>query len=73
MLAMRMLETSARDTFNGIPKGENSNAWDVVPGVWRPKVGGIKRAVLSKVTKAVLSDVGLEVLAGLDAFVAHGG
>lgn len=73
VLAVRMLETSARDTFKGIPKNENGNSWDVVPGVWRPKVGGVRRAVLSKAMKVVLGGVGREVITGLEAFVAHGG
>lgn len=73
VLGLRMLETSARDTFKGIPKNEGGNAWEVVPGVWRPKVGGVKRAVLTKIVNAVLKDAGREVLNGLEAFVVHGG
>lgn len=73
MLAVRMLETSARDTFKGVPKNEGGHEWDVVPGVWRPKVGGVKRAVLTKVIKAVLGDVGREVIGSLEAFAVQGG
>lgn len=73
ILAVRMLETSARDTFKGVPRNEGGNDWDVVPGVWRPKVGGVKRAVLTKVMKAVLGDVGKETVGSLEAFVVQGG
>lgn len=73
VLAVRMLETSARDTFKGIPRNENGNSWETVPGVWRPKVGGVKRAVMSNVVDAVLGDAGREVLNGLEGFVVQGG
>lgn len=73
VLAIRMLETGARDTFKGVPRKEGGNSWDVVPGVWRPKVGGIKRDVLRKVIKAVLGEVGKDVVGGLEAFTIQSG
>ena len=73
VLAVRMLETNARDTFKGVARHEGGNEWEVVPGVWRPKVGGVKRAVLAKVMKAVLGDVGKEVIGSLEAFIVQGG
>lgn len=73
VLAVRMLETSARDTFKGVPRAEGGNEWDVVPGVWKPKVGGVKRGVFSSVVRAVLGSVGKEVVGSLEAFVVQGG
>lgn len=73
ILAVRMLETNARDTFRGVPRVEGTNEWDIVPGVWKPKIGGVKRAVLMKVLKAVVGDLGREVMAGLEAFLVHEG
>lgn len=71
VLAARMLETSARDTFKGVPRNGNANEWDVVPGVWKPKVGGVKRAVFTKVVTAVVEGVGREVVGSLEAFVVQ--
>lgn len=73
ILAVRMLETGARDTFKGVPRKEGGNEWDVVPGVWRPKTGGVKREVLRRVTKIVLGEVGRDVVGGLEAFVVQSG
>lgn len=73
VLAVRMLETGARDTFKGVPRKEGGNDWDVVPGVWRPKVGGVKRDVLRKVMKMVLGEVGMDVVGGLEAFAVQSG
>lgn len=73
VLAVRMLETGARDTFKGVPRKEGGNEWDVVPGVWRPKVGGVKREVLKKVMRVVLGEVGRDIVGGLEAFVVQGG
>lgn len=71
VLAIRMLGTNARDTFKGVPRREGGNEWDVVPGVWRPRVGGVKREVTKKVTGLVLADVGKDIVSGLDAFVVN--
>lgn len=73
VLAVRMLETSARDTFKGVPRNEGVNEWDVVPGVWKPKVGGIKRSVFMSVVKEVLGSVGKEVVGSLEAFIVQEG
>jgi exosome complex component RRP42 len=70
ILATRMINTPARDTMKGVPMaGEVQNGEDV-PGVWRPRVGGIKRAVLKKAVNAVIGDgVARDVLGALDGFL----
>lgn len=81
ILAVRSLETPARDTMKGVPRdavaatanegGQVSGTTDaVIPGVWKPKVGGVKRAVLMEVAKVIVGGgVGAEVLEGLDGFL----
>ncbi|KAK5070441.1 Exosome complex component rrp42 [Lithohypha guttulata] len=73
VLAVRMLETSARDTFRGVARSDGVNEWDIVPGVWRPKVGGVKRGTYMRVVKDVLGSVGKEVIGSLEAFVIQAG
>lgn len=73
IVAVRMLQTSARNTFKGVPRSEGGNEWDEVPGVWKSKVGGIKRSALSKATKIILADVGKEVIGSLEAFMISEG
>lgn len=73
IVAIRMLQTSARNTSKGVPRNEGGNEWDEVPGVWKSKVGGIKRSVLSKATTAILADVGKEVVGSLEAFMISEG
>ncbi|KAK5081244.1 Exosome complex component rrp42 [Lithohypha guttulata] len=73
VLAVRMLETSARDTFRGVARNDGVNEWDIVPGVWRPKVGGVKRGTYMRVVKDVLGSVGKEVIGSLEAFVIQAG
>jgi exosome complex component RRP42 len=73
VLATRLIDTPARDTMKGVPKDldyEQQSKSDV-QGVWRPKIGGIKRNVLKNVVKLILSEgVAREVMQGLDGFVA---
>jgi exosome complex component RRP42 len=73
ILATRMINTPARDTMKGVPmSGEAQDGVDV-PGVWRPRVGGIKRAVLKKAVNAVIGDsVARDVLEALDGFLEAG-
>lgn len=73
MLGVRTLETSARSTFKGVPKAEGTKEWESIPGVWKPKAGGIKRSALTKVLAGVAASVGKEVVAGLDAFALRSG
>ncbi|ETN37690.1 uncharacterized protein HMPREF1541_07313 [Cyphellophora europaea CBS 101466] len=71
ILATRMIDTPARDTMKGVPKdGEPDQQMTMeVQGVWRPKVGGIKRNVLKNIVKLVLSGgVAQDVMRGLDKF-----
>lgn len=77
VLATRMIDTPARDTMKGVPKdgtageGQQQQAAMDVQGVWKPKLGGIKRNVLKNVVKLVLSGgVANEVMQGLDGFVS---
>ena len=70
MLAMRMIDTPARDTMKGVPKSGVSEEGVDVPGVWKPRVGGMKRAVLKSVVKSILTEgVAEDVMKGLDGFV----
>ena len=70
MLALRMIDTPARDTMKGVPKAGAAEEGVDVPGVWKPRVGGIKRAVLKNVVKAVLTGgVAEDVMKGLDGFL----
>lgn len=70
MLALRMIDTPARDTMKGVPKAGAAEEGLEVPGVWKPGVGGIKRAVLKVVVKAVLTGgVAEDVMKGLDGFL----
>lgn len=73
IVAVRMLQTSARNTFKGVPRAEGGNEWDDVPGVWKSKIGGIKRSVLSKATRLILTNVGKEVIGSLEAFMIQAG
>lgn len=74
ILAVRMIETPARDTMRGVPaSGENIEGQEV-PGVWSPKLGGIKRSLLKNVMKVVLGEdgrkgVAKEVVDGLQGFL----
>ena len=78
ILAIRTIETPARDTMKGAPASGEAVEGEVVPGVWRPRVGGLKRDVLKRVIKAVVGRAGLdgvnegparEVFDGLEVFL----
>jgi exosome complex component RRP42 len=74
ILAVRMIETPARDTMKGVPAlGESEEGQDV-PGVWKPRLGGVKRSLLKDVTKVVMGEdgkggVAREVVDGLEGFL----
>jgi exosome complex component RRP42 len=75
LLAVRMVDTPARDTMTGVQTGEMEQEVEPpapvdVPGVWNPRVGGIKRAVLKNVVRTVITDgVARDVMAALDGFL----
>lgn len=74
--SIRTINPPSRDTFSGEPINNSSQADDTgaVPGVWRPKVGGVKRSVLKEAIKTVLGSenrhgVAKEVFDGLEGFL----
>lgn len=70
MLAMRMVDTPARDTMKGVPRSGDISEGRDVPGVWKPRVGGVKRAILKNVVKTVFEGgVAAEVMSGLEGFL----
>jgi exosome complex component RRP42 len=76
ILALRTLDTAARDTMPGVPRDEavDMNQGEKVEGVWRPKTGGVKRSVLGKIVKTVVGGDGVpgvagDVLKGLEGFL----
>ncbi len=75
ILAIRTIETPARDTMRGVPASGAGVEGDLVPGVWRPRVGGVKREVLKRLVRAVVGDgaadlgVAREVFNGLETFL----
>ena len=70
MLSMRTIETPARDTMKGVPRAGDVHEGRDVPGVWKPRLGGIKRQVLKDVVKNVLSGgVAEDVMNGLEGFL----
>ena len=74
ILAMRMIETPARDTMKGVPASGESEEGQEVPGVWRPKLGGVKRSLLKDMMRLVMGEdgkggVAREVVDGLEGFL----
>jgi exosome complex component RRP42 len=75
ILAVRMIETPARDTMKGVPASGEEAEGEVVPGVWRPRVGGVKRELLKRVVRVVVGGdegeggVAREVFEGLEGFL----
>jgi exosome complex component RRP42 len=79
ILAVRMIETPARDTMKGVPASGEAVEGELVPGVWRPRVGGVKRDILKRVISAVVggsdgidgenAGVAREVFDGLEGFL----
>ncbi|KAG8531107.1 uncharacterized protein KY384_004464 [Bacidia gigantensis] len=82
VLGIRTLDPPARGSASsfaalaqqsGQPGGEGGGNEDE-EGVWRPKVGGMKRAVLKKMTEMCIKrrGVGEEVMEGLESFARQG-
>jgi exosome complex component RRP42 len=70
VLATRMIDTPARDTMKGVAMFGEVGEGVEVPGVWKPRVGGIKRSVLKKAVNTVLTGgVAKDVMDGLDGFL----
>ena len=70
ILATRMVDSPARDTMKGVPLSGEVGEGVEVPGVWRPRVGGIKRGVLKKAINAVVKEgVAKDVMDGLDGLL----
>ena len=71
LLAIRMIDTPARDTMKGVPQSGEAPEGADVPGVWKPRLGGIKRSTLKTVVQAVFAGgVARDVLTGLDGFLS---
>lgn len=82
LLSIRTIDPPARMTNPGVPDAENASAIGLasgagemsastaedVSGVWKPRQGGVKRAVVSRIVKTVLEKggVGDEVMEGLE-------
>jgi len=84
LLSIRTIDPPSRLTQPAIPSSENVNMMgatpaeeiimsqttgeEEVPGVWRPRRGGVKRSVVANMVRTVLKKggVGEEVLEGLD-------
>ncbi|RMD41189.1 hypothetical protein DV735_g3968, partial [Chaetothyriales sp. CBS 134920] len=70
MLSLRMIDTPARDTMKGVARDGDSHQGRLVPGVWKPRVGGINRQLLNDVATVVLAGgVADDVISGLDGFL----
>ncbi|ETI19638.1 hypothetical protein G647_09472 [Cladophialophora carrionii CBS 160.54] len=70
VLATRMIDTPARDTMKGVPMFGEVGEGVEVPGVWKPRVGGIKRSILKKaINTALTGGVARDVMDGLDGFL----
>ena len=70
ILTTRMIDTPARDTMKGVPMSGEVKEGVEIPGIWRPRVGGIKRSALKKAVNTVLSGgVAKDVMQGLDGFL----
>lgn len=78
ILAIRMIETPARNTMRGVPASTSAEMvqGDFIPGVWRPRTGGLKRDMLKRVVSAVVGGgvadggVAREVFDGLEGFLS---
>jgi exosome complex component RRP42 len=72
--SVRTIDTPARDTMKGVPLSGKTGHEHPVPGVWQPRIGGIKRRVLTNIAKAVLGEngkrgVAADVLEGVEGFI----
>lgn len=80
ILAVRTIETPARDTMKGVPASGEAIEGNPTPGVWKPRLGGVKRDLLKCVIRAVVGGggegtdaesvgVAQDVLDGLEGFL----
>jgi exosome complex component RRP42 len=56
ILAIRTIETPARDTMRGVPTSGGAPEGEAIPGVWNPRVGGLKPNMLKRIATAVMGD-----------------
>lgn len=72
--SVRTIDTPARDTMKGVPISGEAGEGQPVPGVWQPRIGGVKRSVLTDIVRAVLGEngkggVAADVLESVEGFV----
>ena len=72
--SVRTIDTPARDTMKGVPMSGLVGDGQAVPSVWQPRVGGVKRSVLTEIIKTVLGESGkggvaADVLEGVEGFM----
>lgn len=58
ILAVRTIETPARDTMKGVPASGEPVEGDSISGVWKPRLGGVKRDLVKRVVRAVVGGGG---------------
>jgi len=74
IISVRTVDSPARDTMKGVPiSGESTEGVDV-PGVWKPKIGGLKRSILRDIIRIIVGSdgqpsVAREVLDGVAGFI----
>lgn len=68
ILAVRTIDSAARDTFAGVPRDtDGQTQGGKVEGVWTPPKGGIKRSAFKKLLVESL-EVAAEVMSDLEGF-----
>ena len=72
--SIRTIDAPSRDTMKGVPASGEMTEGEQIPGVWKPRVGGIKRSALKNVVKAVLGEnerpgVAADVMEGIEGFL----
>jgi exosome complex component RRP42 len=78
ILAIRTIETPARNTMKGVPASTSAELapGEAIPGVWRPRIGGLKRDLLKRLVSLVVGGgvadggVAREVFDGLEVFLS---
>ncbi|KAL9115121.1 MAG: hypothetical protein Q9227_000915 [Pyrenula ochraceoflavens] len=76
VLSVRTLNPASRDTFPGNPSAataDGSGGADAGgEGIWKPRLGGVKREALKKIFGGGLDGVARDVVEGLEGFVGRG-